>query len=359
MYSIDKIEKHLFPSYSRDSLINAGIGTYLNHARNYFDARILSVSHQGNLTSGRNKAEWGLRFDNQAFNGLYREWLITDSSGYNLPYSGNEIIPVELADSDHYLNINRLSAYIQNTLPVLEGSSRVYFNGGVRTTYCSFSNRLIVSPRSSATFHPGFDRNLVFHLSGGFYYQYPFYRELQDRTGNINFNKQPQRSIHLVTGADYFLKIWDRPFKLSYDLYYKWLTGIIPYSIDNMRIRYNGANNAKGYAAGMDMKLHGDFVRGIDSWISLSLLRTMESAGIINEQSGERSYTSYYPRPTDQLFNLALFFQDYLPDNPSYKVHMKIIYSSRLPFSPPAYPPMRFISGCLHTEGLMRVFQKR
>jgi hypothetical protein len=338
-YNLNQIEQQLSPDNTRDSIMNIGVGAFLNHARNYLEARVLSISQQGDITYDINKTEWGLKLEKQFFDDNLREWQVIDSSGYNLPYSGKDITAWQLIDSQNNLDIFRFSAFLQNTTSLSPGNSTVDINGGLRTTFSDFSNKLIVSPRSSITIYPGSLNNLVFHLSGGYYYQMPFYKELRDEAGNVNFEILPQRSVHLVSGADYFLNIWDRPFKISYEMYYKWLYDIIPYSIENIRVRYTGMNNAKGYAAGFDAKLHGDFVRGIDSWISLSLLQTRESVELINEITGEPSYTGYYSRPTDQLFNFALFFQDYLPNNPTYKIHMKLMYSSRLPFSPPKTPP--------------------
>lgn len=338
-YHINQVEKQISQENAGDSIMNIGVGTFMNHARNYLSAHVLSLSHQGDTRIGANRMEWGLRFRRQLFDDELREWQVIDSSGYNIPYSGSEIVPWHLTDAVNNLGVTQFAAYLQNTFRLSLGSTRAYLNGGLRTVYNSFNNRSYFSPRSSVTIHPGKYHNLVFHLSGGYYYQMPFYKELRDEAGAVNTGKRPQRSIHLVTGADYFLDIWGRPFKLSSELYYKWLYDLIPYSIDNIRIRYTQENNAKGYATGLDMKLHGDFVKGIESWVSLSFLQTRETARNIDEITGESYLTEYYPRPTDQLLNFALFFQDYLPNNPSYKIHLQLLYSSRLPFSPPNTPP--------------------
>jgi hypothetical protein len=342
-YHINQVERQFSNENYGDSLINIGVGTYMNHARNYLTASVMSLSHQGDARIGVNRLEWGLRLSGQKFDDRIREWYIIDSSGYNIPYNGSEIVARQLIDADNNLSLNRFSAYLQNTFRFSPWGSTAYLNAGVRTVHCSFSNNFYVSPRTSLTLHPRRYSNIVYHLSGGYYYQLPFYKELRDYTGAINHEKRPQQSVHLVTGADVYLDLWGRPFKFSSEMYYKWLYDLIPYSIDNIRIRYSDRNNARGYAAGLDMKLQGDFVRGADSWVSLSFLQTRESVELLDEDTGERKFTGNYPRPTDQLVNFALFFQDYLPNNPSYQVHLQLFYSSRLPFSAPDTPPHRML----------------
>ncbi|MFO7924588.1 MAG: TonB-dependent receptor plug domain-containing protein, partial [Bacteroidales bacterium] len=338
-YQINQIEKQLSAENHGDSIMNIGVGTFVNHARNYIDAYVTSVSHRGDFSIRNHKIEWGLQFRNNIIDDRMREWQVIDSAGYNLPYSGTGIVPWRLADSDNSLNIIQFSSYLQNTVRLSVNNTDIDIRGGIRATYWGFNNRLLTSPRSSLTFYPAKYSNLNFHFSGGYYYQLPFFKEFRDQSGKINYDKKPQRSIHFVMGSDYFINLWNRPFKLSSGIYYKWLYDLIPYSIDNIRIIYSGENNAEGYAAGADIKLHGDFVHGVDSWISISFLQTREYAKISEDGTGRIISTGYYPRPTDQLLNFSLFFQDYLPNNPTYKIHMKLLYSSRLPFSPPNTPP--------------------
>ncbi len=338
LYLINQVEKQLSSENLGDSIMNIGIGSFMNHARNYLEAYVISLSHKGDYSFGKNRMEWGLQLQKNIFNDEMREWQMMDSAGYNLPYTGNEILPLHLADSRNRLNLTRFSSYLQNTTRISLNLAAMDFNAGVRFSYWDFNNRLLVSPRSSLTIYPAAYNNLVFHLSGGYYYQLPFFREFRDKTGNINYDQKPQRSIHLVMGGEYFLNIWNRPFRLSSEFYYKWLYDMIPYTIDNIRIIYSGRNNARGYATGIDLKLHGDFVKGIDSWISLAFLQTREYVRYEDNITNQIRRTEYYPRPTDQLINFALFFQDYLPNNPTYKVHMKLQYGSRIPFNPPNTP---------------------
>lgn len=339
-YLINQLEKQISSENQGDSLMNIGVGSFMNHARSYLEANVLSIAHKGDMAYGQNnKLEWGLKLQYDIFEDQMREWQMIDSAGYNLPYSGKEILPWHLADSKNSLTVGRFSSYIQNTSRISLQMGEIDFNSGVRISYWDFNGDLLVSPRSSLTLYPASSDNLIFHLSGGYYYQVPYYREFRDKYGKINYNIKPQRSVHLVLGNDYFMRLWNRPFKFTTEIYYKWFYDLIPYSIDNIRIVYSGKNNGRGYATGMDIKLHGDFVPGIDSWLSLSLLQTRESIELEDENgAGQISATPYYPRPTDQLVNFSLFFQDYLPNNPAYKVHMKLIYGSRLPFNPPNTP---------------------
>ncbi len=337
-YLINQLEKQLSSENSADSVMNIGVGTFINHARNFLEARVLSIAHRGEYLYSGSRLEWGLQMQNDVFDDRMREWQIIDSAGYNLPYTGSEIVPWHLAASENSLAVLRYSAYLQNTTRIDLSRAMLDASGGIRTVFWDYSGGIFVSPRASLTLYPAAWNNLVFHLSGGYYYQLPFFREFRDKFGNINLDKVPQKSIHLVLGNDYFMRLWNRPFRLSTELYYKWLHDLIPYKTDNIRIIYSGENNARGYATGIDMKLHGDFVAGVDSWVSLSFLRTRESVGYIDNDTGVENFTGYYPRPTDQLVNLAVFFQDYLPNNPAYKVHMRMIYGSRLPFSPPNTP---------------------
>ncbi len=338
-YLINQIEQQRTSQNSGDSLMNIGVGSFINHARNFLEAYVLSISHKGDLDYNNNKIEWGLQLRSNKFDDRLREWQVIDSAGYNLPYTGSGIQPWQLIDSDNNLNTYRYSLYLQNTSRITLHRSSLDICGGIRASYWNLSDRLLVSPRSSLILYPGTISNLQLHLSGGYYYQIPFYKELRTKTGSIRFDQKPQRSIHLVAGSDYHLKLWNRSFKFSSDIYYKWLKDIIPYTIENIRIIYNPEKSASGYAAGIDLKLHGDFVKGIDSWISLSFMQTREKSRYLNEGTGLTVLSGYYPRPTDQLINFSLFFQDYLPTNPAYKAHIKLHYTSPLPFNPPGSHP--------------------
>jgi hypothetical protein len=181
---------------------------------------------------------------------------------------------------------------------------------------------------------------MMFHISAGYYYQPPFYKEMRRPDGTINEQIQPQRSIHLLAGGDYIFSMWDRPFKLTGEAYYKWLDNLIPYKIENVRIIYAGENISRGFARGIDFKLNGEFVHGAESWMTLSLLQTREDVEgdfsfVFDGDDYVREPAGEYPRPTDQIFTFGLYFQDYFPNNPGYKVHLNAFYGTGLPLSSP------------------------
>jgi len=189
---------------------------------------------------------------------------------------------------------------------------------------------------------PYWEKNMMFHISGGYYFQPPFYKEMRILDEAINDEIEPQRSIHLQMGGDYLFTAWERPFKLSAEMYYKWLDNLIPYKIENVRIRYAGENIAKGYARGIDLKLNGEFVAGTQSWFTASLMRTREDIEgdeirIFDTETEEYYYeeAGYYSRPTDQIFTAGIYFQDYLPNNPDYKVQLSAFFGTGLPISYP------------------------
>ena len=214
---------------------------------------------------------------------------------------------------------------------------RFNLNSGIRTSYWTLNEEYLFSPRASLSYQPLWDKDIVFRFATGYYYQTPFYRELRDFNGNLNINIKSQKSIHYVLGSDYNFKIWQRPFKLVTELYYKDITDLIPYEVENVRIRYYANNNAVGYAKGIDLRLNGEFVKNIESWASVSILST--KADILDDSyidsEGNTIEPGYYDRPTDQLVNFNLFFQDYLPKNPNFKMHLNLVYGSRLPLTAP------------------------
>jgi hypothetical protein len=207
-------------------------------------------------------------------------------------------------------------------------TNKYYLTAGIRGNYWDYNNEFIYSPRVSISLKPGWKHDWLFYFATGAYNQPVFYKEMRDPEGNLNKNIKAQKSYHFVLGADYLFYSWQRPFKFTTELYYKYLYDLIPYKIDNLQMEYDGHNRSQGYAAGVDFKVNGEFVPGTESWLSLSLLRSYEK---IKGDAPE-----YLPRPSDQLINFSLFFQDYLPHNPSYKVHFSLHYGSSLPVVVPS-----------------------
>jgi len=338
-YYLNELERNLGSENLGDSVLNIGLGSFLNHARNYLDANVYSLEHKGAYNSDSHLLNWGVKAQTERISDQMNEWIMRDSTGYSLPHdSTNMDIPYDpnairelnlysTTNTDTTIYSTRFTGFIQDTyqIPVNKGS--LYVTGGVRANYWSFSKELLISPRGTVRYYPDWDANFVFHLSGGIYYQPAFYKELKDREGNIYPNTKAQKSTQVLFGTDYIFRAWDRPFKFTSEMYFKLMTNLIPYKIDNVRIRYLPNQTANGYATGLDMKVNGEFVSGIESWASLSIMKTEED--ILNDNHG------YLARPTDQRFSFSVFFQDYFPGNPTLKMHLTAFYGSRLPTGPP------------------------
>jgi hypothetical protein len=334
-YYLNELERNMSLEEFGDSVLNLGVGSFLNHARNYLDARVISLAHRGAFNSENHLLNWGIQYQHEFIDNQLNEWIYRDSTGYSLPYSDGKVLLYYTLNSKSKLVSNRITGYVQDTwqLPLHKG--HLYFTGGVRLNYWDFNRELLISPRASLSFYPHWEKNFSFRLSGGMYHQPAFFKELISRTGVINEKNQAQRSMQVVAGTDYIFTAWDRPFRFTSEIYYKNMRHLIPYQVDNVRIRYLPDLQSQGYAAGLDMKINGEFVSGIQSWASLSLMQTKED--IAGDGHG------YIPRPTDQLFNFSLFFQDYLPGNPTWKMHLAAFYGSRLPTGPPNSEPWKSV----------------
>ncbi len=347
-YKLGELENNLGSDNLGDVKYNKGVGSFLDHARNNLEATVYNISYIGKYEYGvkGNILSWGVKYQNENINDKISEWNLIDSAGYSLPHSKdsigsinpNKIVSVDdVLKSNIAINSNRYSAYIQNCWEFGSDSNKYFFTIGIRSTYWDFNNENIISPRATIAYKPLWKKDWIFRFSTGYYYQQPFYRELRDLEGNINKNIKSQKSIHLVLGGDNNLKIWNRPFKFETDVYYKYLDDLIPYEIDNVQIKYYAENSAQGYATGIDFKLNGEFVNGVESWVNLSIMQSREDIKndfYINE-NGERIEPGYIPRPTDQRLNFSLLFQDYLPKSPSYKMHISLHFGTGLPFGPP------------------------
>ncbi len=314
-------------------------GAFLNHARNYLNAIVWNIEHKGVWELDNNLLRWGVKYQHEDIYDRLREWSLIDSAGYSIPaHPENEIILDDFVSTNINLTSNRISGYIQNNWEFDTQYGQYVLIGGVRGNYWDYNNEFLLSPRATLLFKPDNRPNLVFRASAGLYHQPPFYRELRDHEGNLNRDIKAQESIHFVLGSELDFVAWSRPFKFTSEVYYKHFNNLIPYELDNVRIRYYAQNNAKGYATGLDLKIHGEFVPGIDSWASISLMKTEEKlVEQFNANDNNQIPTDYYPRPTDQRINFSLYFQDFLPRNPSYKVHIGMFYGTGLPFSPPNF----------------------
>lgn len=315
-----------------------GVGEYLQHARNDLLGIVNALQLEGKHSTRRSTSAWGLQYRNEVFKNRVNEWEMIDSAGYSIPYTGSNIQLAYTKNAQHNLANHRILAYFHNQSSWALGQGQLLLDAGLRASYFSFNEDFTLSPRLLLSYLPT-QGHRRYRLSGGYYHQPPFFKEMRRPDGSLNKAVKAQRSIHVVAGYDYYFERWERPFKFTTEVYYKHMDRLIPYQVNNVRIVYSGENEAKGYAAGIDFKINGELVPGEESWATLSFLKTEED--LLNDQwsdperAGEPGYT---PRPSDQRVNFSLFFQDYLPNNPDFKVHLSFLYGSGLPFGAPRAP---------------------
>lgn len=309
-----------------------GVGKYHEHARNRLRMSVFSLGLRGNTVMGKNKIAYGLSLNHENVYERSSEWEQRDSAGYSLPHTGSGVHMIYNLTSKQDFGSNRVSAFAQDTYRLSTDAGYFTINGGVRLSYWDFNDELLISPRASVGFVPKGNERFALRFATGLYYQSPFYKEYRiermDSYGNayIELNKdiKSQRSVHFILGGDYTFRTNNRPFKLTAEAYYKNLSDIIPYEIDNLKLVYSGQNSSEGYVAGVDFKFFGQFVEGTDSWISFSLMKTQEDLNGVK-----------VPRPTDQRYSFALFFTDYFPNFPKAKFSLKAIFSDGLPTTSP------------------------
>jgi len=346
-YRLGEVDTSIGSENLGDVTFSEGIGSQLTHARNNLDALIVNLEHKGNATIGENEIEYGVKFTHEDIRDRVQEYEIIDSAGFSIrpplidfanlqPYEPftSEIVPYTNIRAQNDVQINRLSGYGQWSRRTTIGSSDLWLNAGVRAHNWTVSGQdiqsttqTVFSPRGQVSLKPNWDRDMLFRLSGGVYHQPPFYRELRDSTGTVRPGVKAQKSIHIVLGNDYSFNLWDRPFTLNSEVYYKKLTNVNPYTLDNVRIRYRASNNAVAYAYGLDLRLAGEFVPGTESWISLGYLKTEEN---IDDKG-------YIFRPTDQRLKIGMLFQDYVKVVPNLKGYLNLQYNTGLPGGSPSY----------------------
>ena len=309
-----------------------GVGKYHEHARNRLKINVYSASIKGNIGLNKNNISYGVQLRHDVFYERSREWQWRDSAGYSLPHIPDEVNVIYNMSSKNDLSTNRISAFVQDTYRNFSDAGVFTFNVGVRYSYWDFDKESLISPRVSIGYVPERNNRIALRLAGGLYYQAPFYKEYRvqsiDENGNsiieLNRNIKSQRSIHVILGGDYSFRALNRPFKLTSEIYYKNLSNMIPYEVENLKMSYSGVNSSKGYIAGIDFKIFGQFVEGTDSWISFSLMKTQE------ELNGVK-----VPLPTDQRYSVAIFFTDYFPKFPRIKFSLRGIISDGLPTTAP------------------------
>ena len=313
---------------------NLGVGTYMQHSRDYLNANVKSLKLMLQHRTGKHKIEGGVTYKVEQVKENSAEYEYRDSAGYNVPHTGRDLRMIYSLRAKNELNAKRTEAYLQDTWNFQTRDSvptLFTFNYGVRFAHWSFNGESIVSPRASLTITPGKNRNLSFRIAGGLYYQAPFYKELRDTSvvngityATLNQSVRSQRSIHALASMSYRFEMMGRPFKFTAEAYYKALSQLVPYSVDNVKVTYYGDQQATGHATGLDLKLFGEFVPGTDSWLTLSVMNTRMR---LNGKS--------IPLPTDQRYALNLYFTDYFPGTTRWRMSLKLAYADGLPFATP------------------------
>ncbi len=337
-YFLYQVENNLGADDFGERLFGLGYGTYQNFARNYLEALVANAAHKGYLYRDNHFLEWGIRYDHESINDRLNEWQRIDSALYSLPYDTTKVNVWSVLKTENALSSNRFQAYFQDTWLITPDSlTDMNLTAGVRVNYWDLNNEWLVSPRAQLSFKPRWERDVILKIAGGLYQQPPFYRELRDLDGIVHTDVKAQKSFHLVLGSDYVFKAWNRPFRLITEAYYKRLWDLVPYDIEDVKIRYYGKNMAHGYATGIDLRLNGEFVEDAESWITLSVMQTREDleGDFYLDSLGNKVEIGYLPRPTDQRVNVGVLFQDYLPGNKNFKMHLNMLFGTGLPFGPP------------------------
>jgi hypothetical protein len=389
-YRLDELERDLGSDKFGEVLANKGVGGFLKNGRNDLNATVYSLSHKGfkEIDYLHHLIQWGADYQIERIHDQLNEWQLVDSAGFasthpgdsigytNPSAQGSQLIPIRdriRATNDVYSQ--RISGYIQDTYKKKwsESGSSFSATAGLRANHWTYNGQTVVSPRLNMAYTPNWiqkrkdkdtgamdsvKKDIVLTASVGYYYQPPFYREMRGFDGKVNPNIRAQRSIHYILGADYIFHAWDRPFKFVAQAYYKQLNSLIPYELDNVRQRYFATNNAHGYATGVDLMLNGEFIKGVQSWLRASVMKTAEDLTddfyyiYLNNQGDTiypgytlnnvavdsiRKTPGYIPRPTDQRFSFSMLFQDQMPKKPQYKVLLNMFFATGLPYGPPTH----------------------
>ena len=349
-YFLGDVDTNIGSETLGEVTFNRGIGTQLNHARNDLDALIVNAEIKGThqLKNKKHQVDWGIKYTRENIRDRIVEWEVIDSVGFSInppqfsfpneqpysPYTG-PLVPYQNVRATNFVDIDRLSGFAQWNTKTLIGDSQFWITAGARfhnwlvsgNEILNAKSQTVFSPRAQLVLKPDWKNDMIFRLSFGYYHQPPFYRELRDALGIVRPNVKAQQSQHLVISNDFNFKMNNRPFKLVTEGYYKSMTDVNSYTLDNVRIRYRANNEAVAYAYGLDMRLNGEFVPGTESWLSFGYMKTEEN---LNNKG-------YIARPTDQRLKFGILFQDYMPNLPSMKLYMNLVYNTGLPGGSPSY----------------------
>lgn len=349
-YRLGEVNTNIGDENLGEVQFSEGIGSQLTHARNDLDALIVNFEHKGIVALSENEdttLEYGVKYTHEDIRDRVQEYEIIDSAGFSIrpplpdfandqPYNPftSPIVPFTTIRATNNVQTDRLSGYVQWSKKTELGTNDLWLNAGVRAHNWTVNgdgiestSQTVFSPRAQVTLKPDWDMDMLFRLSGGVYHQPPFYRELRDSTGTVRPGVKAQQSIHIVLGNDYSFDMWGRQFTLNSEVYYKKLTDVNPYTLENVRIRYRARNNAEAYAVGLDLRLAGEFVPGTESWVSFGYLKTEEN---IDDRG-------YIFRPTDQRLKFGVLFQDYVKVIPDLKMYLNLVYNTGLPGGSPSY----------------------
>ena len=336
-----------------------GAGYYQNYGRNQLNIKVWNGTLKGSLDKGQHFIQFGNTFEQTSISDKLFEWEYQDSANYSLPLNTGRLN--KFLQSTANLSIQKYSGYLQDNINFHTSNSDISLQGGVRYNYNSLNKEFFVSPRLQVSYKPRWNNDVLFKLAAGAYNQPPFYRELRRYDGSLNTNIRSQKSYQFVAGFDYNIKNGNNAIRITTEAYYKLMRDVIPYDIDNLRIRYFGDNNAKAYAAGIETRLYKELVKDAESWLSIGVMRTRENiegdfyyqyknAGgeIINSKSADqlpvdsiKTDVGWVRRPTDRLITIGLFLQDYLTNNKNFKVHLNMLYGSNMAYNIPNNPRYR------------------
>ncbi len=333
-----------------------GSGFYQNYARNDLNIEVWNASHKGSLDKGRHFFQWGNSIEQTKINDKLKQWEYQDSAGYSLPYNPSGLQLFNALNSSTNLTIQKYSGYIQDNIHFLKTKHDITLQIGLRYNYNSLNKEFFISPRLQASWKPKWKKDIIFKIAAGIYNQPPFYRELRKYDGSVNTNIQAQKSVQFIAGMDYNFKgPGGRPFRITTEAYYKAMRDIVPYDIDNVKIRYLGDNNAKAYATGLELRLFGELVKDAESWLSIGFMQSKENLdndkySVYTNAAGEvitsgstdqviadsiQNNVGWLRRPTDRLITIGLYLEDYLSTNKNFKVHLNLLYGSNMSYNIP------------------------
>jgi len=345
-YNIGEVNNDFASENFGEVEFSEGIGSQLNHARNSIDALIFNTEFKATFKKRNHQIDFGIKYQNEDIRDQIKEWEVIDSLGFSVrppnetvnnqpyePFSG-ELTPYKSINAKNNVKIDRLVWFAQYSKNEVWNNHKIWYNIGLRShnwnvngENLNTSNQIIYSLRGQFAIKPDWEKDMLFRISGGMYNQPPFYKDLRGFNGSINTTVATQKSVQVVIGNDYSFNIWNRPFKLISEVYFKDLTNVNTYTVDNVKLRYRADNNAEAYATGVDLRLNGEFVPGTESWVSIGFLQTEEN---YNNQG-------YIARPTDQRFKFGMLFQDYVPNIPKIKMYLNLVFNSGLPGGSPSY----------------------